>query len=159
MVTIMPEDNYNGPERRSERKEGMPLSSALTSVIQLQAEVETLARAVDSNKETQSQAQRKINMLTILAVALIGLFAITWSGAQSSKDAVHTLQDCLIAKGKCFTRLAIQGQQGAIRQIKFQACVLNMPPALRTSESTIACAEKAYPDVTNMREQLLEVLK
>jgi hypothetical protein len=150
----MEDERYAGPERRS----GTPLSTALTSIIELQGEVEHLARAVTVNKETQTQANRKIGMLGVVSIMMIGLFLITWQAGNNAKNAVHTLQDCLVVGGKCFTDLASRGQQGTVRSVKFQSCVLNTLPSERTAEKTVRCAKLVYPDIPNLDQQIREVI-
>jgi hypothetical protein len=155
-------EEYNGPERR----QGTPLSTALTSIMDLQGEVEVLARVVSSTRETQEQAQRKITLLGVALALIIGLFAINAvtlqnvrTAANASRTASTTLQDCLLSGGVCYAELAERGSQGSVRQMKFQACVLSQIPETRTTERLVACARKAYPEIENLEMQLKEALR
>lgn len=154
--------DYKGPERRS----GTPLSTALSSIIDLQAEVEDLGRVVSSTRETQDQAQRKIFLLGVAIVAVLGVFVINFATLQNVRSAVNatkttatTLNDCLLVGGSCYGELAARGTQGSVRQMKFQACVLAYVPEARTAERIITCGQQAYPEIGNLGDQLREVLK
>ena len=152
----MTNPEYDGPERRR----STPISTALQSIIELQGEVEDLARAVSENRETTEQAQRKITLggimlglIAILVVISMVIFNQVTVAANSARDTAS----CLVPDTPCSTRLASEGQSNLVRNLKFQTCYFRTEIERRTLDRAIACAQFAYPNIKNIADQLREV--
>jgi hypothetical protein len=154
-----PRNEYQGPERRKSQ-----LSDALTNIIDLQTDVVNLTKAVNHTQETQEQYHKKIMLLTtaligigLVLVILVPVLRYTQTSAEAAKKSANTLEDCLIPKGKCFQRLALEGQSNSIRNIKFTVCWQSIPIEDRSKARAITCAKYAYPEIKNIEEQLKDM--
>jgi hypothetical protein len=168
------DESYAGPERRANDR---TLASLRLEMAQVRASVEAATNDLvtqESLNRTAKRAARRLSAtytLTGLTIAVIGGFL--WVNQQSIKrvaidarkaavaaqEAANTLNDCLITGGQCYNRLAAQGTQGSVRQMKFQACVLAQVPEDRSTDKIIGCAKRSYPDIENLDDQLREALR
>ena len=160
-------ERYDGPERRENDR---ALSALKMELAQVRASVDSAVEDLvtqESLNRTAKRAAKRLSASYIIAAISIGLVgSLLYSNQQHIKQVARdarrsaaTLQDCLIVGGGCYSELATRGSQGQVRSVKFQACVLREPIPDRSAERIIGCARKAYPDVSNIEEQLREVLK
>lgn len=163
------DEEYSGPERRASDRELREVKLEMAQIRSaMTAAVSDLVTQESLNATAKRSAIRLSGSYVVLAAAIVfvGLYLnsnqnriediardakVAATKAQVSAD---TLNDCLLVGGTCYRRLAEQGTQGSVRQMRFHACVLTILPEERTLERVVRCGEAAYPEIANLGEQL-----
>ena len=165
----MADDPYSGPERRDNDRALVEVRKELAQVkTAMNAAVADLVTQESLNRTAKRAATRLSTSWVILAVAVVvggsflnanqnrieGIARDARTAAVKAQASADTLNDCLLVGGTCYRRLAEQGTQGSVRQMKFTACWATVLPEARDVDSMIACAKKVYPEIQNLEQQL-----
>lgn len=119
------------------------LGRALYETEELRATVEHLTATINTERSTRFRFRLNMGGLALLMVMGIVIVSFTYQAANDAKQVGNTLEDCLVAGGGCYEKLARNGLLGSNRLMDFNACFFLIPPLDRNEADTARCREQA----------------
>lgn len=123
-----------------------PLAALGRTLAELDQTKETLTKAMGAiNTERQTRFRWRFTMAVLIpmTVFILVLCGFILQAVREARNVGNTLNDCLVATGDCYERLARDGLLGSNRQIDFNACYLRYEISARTDEAKTACIKEA----------------
>jgi len=103
-----------------------------------------VAKRLEGLEDAERRARRVSFMLDIYrTVVVTGVAIVAAVGAINAAHTANRLDDCLVAGGGCYERMARSGQLGSNRQIDFVGCLLLVEPQIRTDADLRRCLDEA----------------